>query len=105
MMQQDASRMIKQLNNEALQTATGGCTGCGHIASAALRKSDKAISKALKIHAETRSAEAASPHSAKGIKLSGLAMRAANSMLMPPKPGCSHCKKFTGFAKELVSQL
>jgi hypothetical protein len=103
-MQQDANKMIKQLNNEALQTATGGCAGCGHIASAALRKGNKAVNKFLKAQTGGGPIDAALSHSQKGVKLTGLAQRATQSVITPPKQDCLHCKNFKGFVKELASQ-
>jgi hypothetical protein len=104
-MQQDANKMIKQLDNEALQTATGGCTGCGFVASTALEKSGKTLNKLQKALREGGSSEVIARHSEKSTKLRDLAQRATNSIPTPSKPGCSHCKNFKGFAKELVPQL
>jgi hypothetical protein len=103
MMQQDTNKMIKQLNNEALQAATGGCAGCGFVASAALEKSNKAYGKFFKAQAATGSIDAALPHSEKGAKLRNLAQRATDSRITPSKPGCLHCKNFKSHLKELVS--
>jgi hypothetical protein len=104
-MQQDANKMIKQLNNDDLQTATGGCMGCAHIASVALEKSGKTLSKLHKTLREGGSSEVISRYNEKSAKLRDLAQRATNNTTTPPKQGCHNCKKFTGFVRELAPQL